>query len=101
MATEEEKTIPERRIEIRIFRMDGEMAFEARGNVTRRTSHRFLESVGYAFIPEEPNRYPMPVLSSPVGKISCENSRDCTDYPSKCSECEANKAKSYFKPKNK
>lgn len=94
--------IPEeewRRIEISILDLTGTVVFEVNGNVTRRTAHKFMESVGYAFIPVEPLRLPRPGMPIAMGKISCEQTRDCTDYPKKCPECGNNKAKSYFKPK--
>ncbi|GAG25873.1 unnamed protein product [marine sediment metagenome] len=96
------QTIPEeevRRIEISILDEEGGAIFEACGNVSRKTAHKFLEGVGYAFIPQEPLRLPRPVYPVAMGKISCEQTRDCTDYPMECSKCEGNKAKSYFKPK--
>lgn len=89
-----------RRIEISIFDEEAEVVFEASGTVTRRTAHKFMESVGYAFIPPEPiPRFMPPVPVRAMGKISCEHDRDCTVYPDKCSKCGNNMAKSYFKPK--
>ncbi len=92
-----------RRIEISLFDEEGGVVFEAGGTVSRRTAHRFMEGVGYAFVPQEPAQGPRLPSGYPiaVGRISCEHdrARTCTDYPTKCPECEGNKAKSYFKPK--
>ena len=89
-----------RRIEISLFDEEGGVVFEASGNVSRRTAHRFIEGVGYAFAPQDTTPLAFPrVSATPLGKISCEYTRDCTDYPKKCPECGNNKAKSYFKPK--
>ena len=89
-----------RRIEISILDEEGHVVFEVSGGVTRKTAHKFMEGVGYAFIPYEPPRMPRAVLTpTALGKISCASSLDCTDYPTKCRECAKNKAKSYFKPK--
>ena len=88
-----------RRIEIRVLDLEKDVVFEVSGNVSRETSHKFLEGVGYAFIPQDPIPRGFPVIATALGKISCEQSRDCTDYPKKCPECAENRAKSYFKPK--
>lgn len=105
MSEENQVEVPEeglRRIMITIFDEEGDSVFEVSGNVSRKTTHRFMESVGHVFVPEEPPQRPslafMPIA---VGKISCEHviARDCVDYSTKCSECAKNMAKSYFKPK--
>lgn len=102
MATEENIEETElRRIEISLFDEEGGVVFEASGTVSRRTAHKFMEGVGYAFVPQEPPQGLSPGHFMPVamGKVSCENTRDCLDYPAKCPECGGNMAKSYFKPK--
>lgn len=94
--------IPEevfRRIEIHIFNEKGEVVFDVSGDVSRRTAHTFMEHIGHAFVPEEPSR-PLVAIPLPMHRrISCEVTGDCTDYPTKCSKCDNNKAKSYFKLK--
>lgn len=88
-----------RRIKISIHDKKG-VVFEAIGDVSRRTALKFVEGVGYAFIPQEPMpRFVTPVPARAVGKISCDHDRDCTKYPTDCSKCGNNKAKSYFKAK--
>lgn len=88
-----------RRLEIRVLDLEGEVVFEVSGNVSRETSHKFLEGVGYAFIPQEPMPRIIAVPARAIGKISCKHDRDCTDYPNECPKCAENRAKSYFKPK--
>ena len=87
-------------INISILDEEGEVVFKAIGDVSRRTAHKFMENVGYAFVPQDTTPLSFQrVSATPLGKISCEYTRDCTDYPKKCPECSENRAKSYFKPK--
>ena len=90
-----------RHIDIIISNEDNETVFKVGGTVSRKTAHKFMESVGYAFIPHEPitPNLAMPGRPIAIGKISCEHNRDCTVYPDECSKCGNNKAKSYFTPK--
>ena len=87
-------------IEIRVLDIDKDVVFEVTGNVSRETAQHFIEGVGYAFVPRDTTPIAFPrVSATAIGKISCEQTRDCTDYPKKCPECAENRAKSYFKPK--
>ena len=91
-----------RHIDIIISNEDNETVFKVGGTVSRKTAHKFMENVGYAFIPQEPiSALRFPTRAIPLGKISCENDRNCTVYPNDCAKCGNNKAKSYFKPKEK
>ena len=91
-----------RHIEINILDENEDTVFECSGTVTRKTAHKFMEFVGAAYVPQEPLRaLRPPVAVRAIGKISCEHDRDCTVYPNKCPKCGNNKAKSYFKPKEK
>jgi hypothetical protein len=42
----------------------------------------------------KPNYY---ILNSPV---ICENIPKCTDYPTKCKDCQLNEARSFYKKRN-
>ena len=44
-----------RQIGIVVLDEEGDSVFEVKGNVSRRTAHRFMEGIGYAFVPEEPS----------------------------------------------
>ena len=89
-----------RRIEISIFDEEAEVVFEVSGNVDRKTAHKFIEGVGFGFIPQELPLLPRAVRGVPLPvKVSCDLKQVCSDYYEKCSECAENKAKSYFKPK--
>ena len=87
-----------RHIEIVITDDEDEQVFKASGNVNRKTSHRFLEGLGYIFIPEEPPKALKLGIPLPA-KVSCEHIRECSDYYEKCFKCNNNNAKSYFKPR--